>query len=217
MCAGTLCYNGIFHFKTQGWDRATIDANLNGWASSAGNASTCNGTQLDWSGSIAWDDTAWIAAWNSDGSKIKALNKNNFATASHTHSYLPLSGGTISGRIAFSSHTWTSAPDVDNALLNFGYTINSLTSSTHYSPWFGGAHGISGQGYYATAVAGMYHTNAASRGGFYIGMSWDMNAADTYYYFARDGHFITNKLVISSNYGSTFPTDVYIGEIFFQI
>ena len=68
----------------------------------ASSASTCNGTALEWSGSIAWADTGWIAAWNADGTKIKALNKSSFAAASHSHSYLPLSGGTITGSVTFS-------------------------------------------------------------------------------------------------------------------
>lgn len=65
----------------------------------ASSASTCNGTALEWNGSIAWADTSWIAAWNADGTKIKALSKSSFAAASHTHSYLPLSGGTMTGTI----------------------------------------------------------------------------------------------------------------------
>lgn len=187
MCAGSLCYNGIFHFKTQAWERATIDANLNGWAASAGNADTVDG-----------------------------YHASSFALASHSHSYLPLSGGTITGRVLFTSHNWTSAPDVDNAPLCFDYKIDAITSSTYYKPWFGGSHGISGQGYCATITAGLYHTNDPSRGGFYIGASWDMNPSDTFYYFSRDGHFITPRLV-TNNYGSSFPSTPYNGEVFFKI
>ena len=48
---------------------------------------------------MSWDNTGWIAAWNADGTKIKALNKNSFAPASHSHNYLPLSGGTLTGTV----------------------------------------------------------------------------------------------------------------------
>lgn len=58
------------------------------YANSAGNSGTSNGIKLEWSGSIAWADTGWIAAWNSDGSKIKALNKNSFCPASGSDHYI---------------------------------------------------------------------------------------------------------------------------------
>lgn len=72
-----------------------------------GNAATssqCNGVIPEWAGSVAWADTGWIAAWNSDGTKIKALNKSSFAPASHTHNYLPLSGGTMLGDICINTY-----------------------------------------------------------------------------------------------------------------
>ena len=58
------------------------------YANSAGNSSTSNGIKLEWTGSIAWADTGWICAWNSDGSKIKALNKNSFCPASGSDHYI---------------------------------------------------------------------------------------------------------------------------------
>lgn len=61
----------------------------------AATASKVNNVIPEWSGSIAWTDTDWIAAWNADGTKIKALAKSSFAAANHTHSYLPLGGGTM--------------------------------------------------------------------------------------------------------------------------
>lgn len=125
-------------------------------------------------------------------------------------------GGIFGNSIQLSSHTWSSAPSMYNAEINFGVTIDALTSSTHYKPWIGGSHGVSGHGYYATITAGLYHTNDPSRGGFYIGASWDMNASDTFYYFSRDGHFITPRLV-TNNYGSSFPGTPYNGEVFFKI
>ena len=40
----------------------------------------------------------WLAAWN--GYELRAVNKSQFATAGHTHNYLPLTGGTISGNLS---------------------------------------------------------------------------------------------------------------------
>lgn len=47
-----------------------------------------NGVTLEWYGSIDYSNTNWIAAWNSDGTKIKALSKSNFAKANHEHDYI---------------------------------------------------------------------------------------------------------------------------------
>ena len=44
-----------------------------------------------------YGDYTWLAAWN--GEELRAVAKGQFATASHTHSYVPLSGGTITGNI----------------------------------------------------------------------------------------------------------------------
>lgn len=38
-----------------------------------------NGVTPEWIGSLGIDETKWLAAWNSDGSKIKAINKDIFA------------------------------------------------------------------------------------------------------------------------------------------
>lgn len=44
-----------------------------------------NGITPEWSGSLGYNDTSWLAAWNTDGTKIKAFAKSNFALASHNH------------------------------------------------------------------------------------------------------------------------------------
>ena len=48
---------------------------------------------------LAYADYTWLAGWN--GYELRAVNKSQFAQASHTHSYLPLSGGTMTGWITF--------------------------------------------------------------------------------------------------------------------
>lgn len=42
-----------------------------------------------------YSDYTWLTAWN--GYELRAVSKTQFAQASHTHSYLPLSGGTMTG------------------------------------------------------------------------------------------------------------------------
>ena len=48
---------------------------------------------------LAYGSYSWLAGWN--GNELRAVDKNQFATAGHTHPYLPLSGGTLSGNIHF--------------------------------------------------------------------------------------------------------------------
>ncbi len=52
---------------------------------------------------LGYDNFTWVAAWN--GKELRAVNKNVFAQASHSHSYLPLSGGTVTGATTFSNTT----------------------------------------------------------------------------------------------------------------
>lgn len=52
-----------------------------------GNSTTANGIMPDWTGSLGYNDTNWICAWQSDGKKIKAMNKSVFAASNHTHNY----------------------------------------------------------------------------------------------------------------------------------
>ena len=46
---------------------------------------------------LGYDSFTWLAAWN--GYELRAVNKNQFAAAIHTHPYLPLSSGTMTGNI----------------------------------------------------------------------------------------------------------------------
>lgn len=52
------------------------------YATSAGNA---NGVIPEWSGSVDLNSSSWLAAWSSDGKKIKAMSTGIFAIAGHTH------------------------------------------------------------------------------------------------------------------------------------
>lgn len=72
------------------------------------NADTTDGVHLEWSGQLTYDQYSWLAGWTNDGKKIKAVNKSQFATSGHTHDdrYLKLSGGTMTGSIAFSNSSY---------------------------------------------------------------------------------------------------------------
>ena len=52
---------------------------------------------------LEYSEYTWLAAWN--GYELRAVNKNQFATSGHTHSYLPLSGGTVTGDIGMTVGT----------------------------------------------------------------------------------------------------------------
>lgn len=49
--------------------------------------------------SLAADDYTQLAAWN--GKELRAVDKSQFATEGHTHDYLPLKGGVMTGAIYF--------------------------------------------------------------------------------------------------------------------
>lgn len=60
----------------------------NGWAyGNFSNADTTDGVHIEWSGALETNDYTWLAGWTNDGSRIKAVNKNQFAPSSHTHNY----------------------------------------------------------------------------------------------------------------------------------
>lgn len=44
---------------------------------------------------------SYLAAWN--GRELRTVSKDYFAAAEHTHPYLPLAGGTMTGSIYFSA------------------------------------------------------------------------------------------------------------------
>lgn len=48
---------------------------------------------------LNYADYTWLAGWN--GYELRAVNKSQFAQASHSHAYLPLAGGTMTGWITF--------------------------------------------------------------------------------------------------------------------
>lgn len=66
-----------------------------------GNSTTANGIMPDWTGSLGYTDTNWICAWQSDGKKIKAMNKSVFAASNHTHNY---AGSSSAGGAATSAN-----------------------------------------------------------------------------------------------------------------
>ena len=67
----------------------------------SGSASSVNGITPDWTGELGYNDTNWICAWQSDGKKIKAMNKSVFAASNHTHNY---AGSSSSGGAATSAN-----------------------------------------------------------------------------------------------------------------
>lgn len=68
---------------------------------------------------MGYGDFTWLAAWN--GNELRAVNKSLFATAGHTHSYLPLSGGTMGGT-AFIE--WADSGNWNNSNKNVTFPVN---------------------------------------------------------------------------------------------
>lgn len=68
---------------------------------------------------MGYGDFTWLAAWN--GNELRAVNKSLFAAAGHTHSYLPLSGGTMEGT-AFIE--WADSGNWNNSNKNVTFPVN---------------------------------------------------------------------------------------------
>lgn len=77
------------------------DAGTVSYASSAGNATQWNGRTLD-IGTEAGSDAGWLLIDN--GGIVRHRSASYFATAGHTHNYLPLSGGTMTGNINYTTY-----------------------------------------------------------------------------------------------------------------
>lgn len=81
--AGTAIHKQAYTGIITGSDNGTVSyANSANYATNAGSA---NGVTPEWSGSVDLNSSSWLAAWSSDGKKIKAMSTGNFATAGHTH------------------------------------------------------------------------------------------------------------------------------------
>lgn len=75
---------------------AAFTGHLYGTADNAVNSDTTDGVHLEWAGKLGVNDYTWLAGWTNDGKKIKAVNKNQFATSGHNHDgrYVYNYGGT---------------------------------------------------------------------------------------------------------------------------
>ena len=62
-------------------DKYAAKSHTHSYAAASHSHTAVNGVTPEWSGSVAYKDTGWIAAWNSNGTKIKALNKINLLAA----------------------------------------------------------------------------------------------------------------------------------------
>ncbi len=68
------------------------------------NVASVNGVTPEWSGSVNLNSSSWLAAWSSDGKKIKAMSTSTFATAGHTHDMSTLTGNVINTEPSTNNH-----------------------------------------------------------------------------------------------------------------
>lgn len=79
---GSTEWNGWNRLYTENYHPNADHASSADYATNAGSA---NGVTPEWSGSVDLSSSSWLAAWSSDGKKIKAMSTGTFAKASHTH------------------------------------------------------------------------------------------------------------------------------------
>ena len=141
---------------------------------------------------LNYGDYTWLAGWN--GYELRAINKSQFAQASHTHSYLPLSGGVINTTLS------TNLPTYSNSPLKFDCTYNNNdNNNSRYRPWFAGEDLVNSYGYGVTASVGIYRDPGYSNGGLYIGCGWDGNANSVMWKFSRGGGLYGSAFYQSSD------------------
>lgn len=124
--AGTALHNKSYTNIVSGFDVGNVSTAS--YASSAGNATQWNGRTLD-IGTEAGSDAGWLLIDN-DGI-VRHRSASYFATAGHTHNYLPLSGGTMTGSIGYSGKGYcyigTGTSDAANMV---GGGLNNLVISS---------------------------------------------------------------------------------------
>ena len=87
-----------------GWTQIKKKPDTAGVADYATNAGSANGVTPEWSGSVDLNNSSWLAAWSSDGKKIKAMSTGTFATAGHTHDMSTLTGNVLNTEPGTSNH-----------------------------------------------------------------------------------------------------------------
>ena len=121
--------------------------------------------------------------------EVKAdLGINNKSDVGHTHSYLPLSGGTVNGTISH-NNLLSAAYNTTQPNITPGFSVgNSDTTNTGVmTSWMTGRFQDTDNGYGITTKIGQYRDNKGPDAGFIIAQGWD-GKFDTYWKFRRDGH-----------------------------
>ena len=121
--AGTALHNKSYTNIVSGSDVGNVS-----YASSAGNATQWNGRTLD-IGTEAGSNAGWLLI--DDNGVVRHRHTSYFATASHTHPYLPLSGGTMTGNITYNKlgTCYIGAGSSDNVNMVGGGLNNLVISS----------------------------------------------------------------------------------------
>jgi hypothetical protein len=107
-----------------------------GSAVNIGGTSASNHANLS---NLLWDDSGhisagdYLAAFNSGGVAV-AIPKATFSASGHTHPYLPLTGGTVTGAVTFNS-----APVINGSSGSTKYTLYR-NSNTGFYQWRQGVH-----------------------------------------------------------------------------
>lgn len=123
---------------------------------------------------LAYANYTWLAGWN--GYELRAVDKTQFAQASHSHSYLPLSGGTLSGNITSPSSncTWIAGQNSASAAFNVGDANNTGS----YWPWMRQTNTSSAKWFsFGTLNTSFYWIGSATSrtaNGYDCGMNFDV-------------------------------------------
>lgn len=163
---------------------------------------------------LNYGDYTWLAGWN--GYELRAVAKTQFAQASHTHSYLPLTGGTLTGHIIAPStaSTWVAGQNSTNA----AYNVGNATDTGSYWPWLRQTNTASTKWFsFGTLNTAFYWIGSATSrtaNGFDHGMNFDVATGKLLvdnYAVIRDSGTTSRRIFVTTS--ASVPSGAAAGDI----
>lgn len=176
---------------------------------------------------LAYADYTYLAGWN--GYELRAVAKTQFAQASHTHSYLPLTGGTITGTLTVGSSS--AASSSSHALWTTGITVHdtrydaiSVTSlskainfffsnnGTPNTNWWAGMHVAGWTGdYNAWELVGPSHSSDQRTQNLYMRVGRTSNGWGAWRALVTSSDTTSRRIFVTTS--ASVPSGAVAGDI----
>lgn len=176
---------------------------------------------------LAYADYTYLAGWN--GYELRAVAKTQFAQASHTHSYLPLTGGTVTGTLTVGSSS--AASSSSHALWTTGITVHdtrydaiSVTSlskainfffsnnGTPNTNWWAGMHVAGWTGdYNAWELVGPSHSSDQRTQNLYMRVGRTSNGWGAWRALVTSSDTTSRRIFVTTS--ASVPSGAVAGDI----